>query len=142
MTGAIGWREQLRPGTALRDIVQQATVALIAMDANRLEELARCCVDLNRDLQSESRSEQDWIGFFKEMDGTETSGSEVSVAGNGMPVRLATDLEWEMRLLGQVLYESRANLTVFSRLHRMRLNKELGLANRSKAEREADFGDN
>jgi hypothetical protein len=49
------WQEQLRPGAALQEIVQQATAALIVMDAERLEELARCCADLNRDIEDAER---------------------------------------------------------------------------------------
>jgi hypothetical protein len=92
-----GWREQLRPGVALRGIVQQATAALIAMDAKRLEELAICCADLNRELE-----------------------------GTGGIVEAATDLRasaGDMELLDRILFETRANLSVFSRLHVMRLNQ-------------------
>jgi hypothetical protein len=91
----IGWREQLQPGVALHEIVREATVALISMDAQRLEELARCCVDLNRELQE-----------------------------SGEAAEAATELQCaakDMKLLGRVLFETRANLTVLTRLHVLRL---------------------
>lgn len=93
---AIGWQEHLRPGVELRSIVQQATAALIAMDAERLEELALCCADLNREDRqrdtAEMREPNSFAGVRDEMD-----------------------------LFGGILRETRANLTVLSRLHAIRL---------------------
>ncbi len=92
-----GWREQLQPGQALREIVQQATLALVAMDADRLEELARCCADLNLDLQDPH-----------------------------LRAEAAEEL-WSSRrdlmLLDSILFETRANLSVFTALHQIRHRK-------------------
>jgi hypothetical protein len=101
----VGWQEQLKPGVALREIVQQATAALISMDAERLEELARCCADLNREIES-------------------TGAAMVA----GLVLREA---ENEVKLLGCVLYETRANLTVLSRLYALRLRETGVLRKRS-----------
>src|ERR1700731_2254647 len=108
-----GWREQLRPGVALRGIVQQATAALIAMDAQRLEELALCCADLNREVE-------------------DTGG----IAEAAVDLRASAG---EMELLDRILFETRANLVVFSRLHVMRLNQA---AKWQGPEGNADYGDN
>ena len=121
----VDWQEQLKPGVALRQIVQQATAALVSMDAERLEELARCCADLNR---------------------------EVELSGDAADAALALrEVENDVNLLGRVLYETRANLTVLSRLHALRL-REAGAvrapfeaeASRglSSVERKSDYGDN
>lgn len=93
----IDWQKQLSPGVALREIVSEATAALILMDAERLEELAKCCVDLNRE--------------------TEETGQRHSI------VEVRKHVEGELKLLGQVLFETRANLTVLSRLHTLRLSE-------------------
>ena len=101
----VGWQEQLKPGVALREIVQQATAALISMDAERLEELAKCCADLNREIESKGET-----------------------AKAGLALREA---ESEVKLLGCVLYETRANLTVLSRLFAVRLQETGALRKRS-----------
>jgi len=91
----IAWQEQLRPGVALREVVEQATAALICMDAERLEELARCCVDLNRAIEE-----------------------------NGETLEAANDLRSSQKdvwVLGRVLHETRANYIVLSRLFVLRL---------------------
>ena len=93
----IGWQEQLRPGFRLREVMQQATAALISMDAERLEELALCCADLNREIE-------------------ETG----SAAETLLVLREAAE---DVGLLGRVLYETRANLTVLSRLHAIRIRE-------------------
>jgi len=90
----IGWQKQLRPGVALRGILQEATAALISMDAARLEELARCCSDLNRELHESGEI-------------AETAVELQDAAG-------------DLKLLSCVLYETRANLTVLSRLLALR----------------------
>jgi mRNA degradation ribonuclease J1/J2 len=95
----IEWQEQLRPGVALRAIVAQATAALVAMDAERLEELAKCCADLNREIDRSGESA--------------AAALELRDAGS------------EIRLLDRVLYETRANLTVLSRLHAIRLREAM-----------------
>jgi len=95
----IGWQEQLRPGMALTTIVQQAIAALIAMDAERLEELALCCADLNRGWEENGLSQE--------------AGVHLQSAGS--------DLE----LLKRILHETRANLTVLTQLHTIRLREAL-----------------
>jgi len=112
---AIGWQEQLRPGVELTGIVQQATAALIAMDSERLEELALCCADLNRE----------WDESGAQVHAT----SELRGAGS------------DLSLLKAILSETRANLTVLSRLHTIRLREALFLESRrssSRAEEEAE----
>jgi hypothetical protein len=113
----IGWQEQLRPGVALRKIVRQATEALIAMDASRLEELARCCADLNRELWSGGIPED--VADFEE----------------------AAD---DLKLLDRVLFETRANLTVFTRLHLLRGGEASDQYNKDwkSPERNVAYGDN
>jgi hypothetical protein len=91
------WQEQVQPGVALRTLVQEATTALIAMDAQRLEELSRCCADLNRELQ-----------------------------GTGAMAAAAAEIQYaseDVHLLERVLFETRANLVVLSRLHAIRLRE-------------------
>jgi len=91
----IEWQEQLRPGVALQRIVKEATAALISMDAHRLEELARCCADLNRELQmSEEMNE---------------AAADLKSAAE------------DVKLLERVLFETRANLTVITRLYVLRI---------------------
>jgi hypothetical protein len=46
----IGWQEQLKRVGAVQDVLREATDALVRMDAKRLEELALCCSDLNREV--------------------------------------------------------------------------------------------
>jgi hypothetical protein len=92
------WQEQVQPGAALRTLVQEATIALIAMDAQRLQELARCCADLNRELQG--------------------TGAMAEAAAE---IRCAAE---DVNLLGRVLFETRANLVVLSRLHAIRLHEQ------------------
>ena len=83
------------PSVALREIVLEATAALVQMDTERLEDLARCCIDLNREVGDTRREAE--------------SARELQAASP------------ELALLGQVLYETRANLAVLTRLHTLRL---------------------
>jgi hypothetical protein len=110
----VEWQEQLRPGVALREIVQQATAALISMDAERLEELARCCVDLNREIESAGQT--------------------------GTSALALQEVENDVKLLGRVLFETRANLTVLSRLHAIRLRESGALRLRCAGGRPAYTG--
>lgn len=98
---AICWQEEVRPGAALHSLVQEATTALIAMDAERLEELARCCADLNRELHA--------------------SGTVADTANAIALSRKNVDL------LGRILVETRANLVVLSRLHAIHLRRRLAV---------------
>jgi hypothetical protein len=100
-----GWQEQLKPGATLRGIVQQATVALIAMDADRLEELAICCADLNREPEA--------VGAL-----ADAPASLAAAAG-------------DLALLRCILRESRANLTVLTRVHAIRLREAILAQNRT-----------
>ena len=93
----IGWCEQLRPGVALKEIVAQATLSLIAMDADRLEELAMCCADLNC--------------------GTRQSDPDAATAC------ALQEAAQELHLLDRVLYETRANLLILSRLRALRVRE-------------------
>lgn len=97
MTVLDGSEEQIRPGVPMRELVRQATGALIAMDADRLEDLARCCADLIREV--------------------ETTGNQAEVTA------AVRDAKSELRLLDCVLYETRTNLTVLRRLHALRLQE-------------------
>ena len=124
----IGWQEQVRPGVALRELLTEATVALIAMDAERLEELARCCADLNQEVL--------------ETNDLAHAGAELQQSHQ------------EMKLLQRVLFETRANLTVLSRLHVLRLREISNPSESTSPVREevplrwqgqegsADYGDN
>jgi len=127
----IAWQEQLRPGIALKEIVQQATAALVSMDAERLEELALCCADLNRGSEESGLREEAAIGL-------QGAGS---------------DLE----LLKRILHETRANLSVLTRLHTIRIREAISLEDQQHAgrtperadalrmwsrERTPDYGDN
>lgn len=109
----VGWQEQLRPGIALREIVQQATAALVSMDAERLEELAKCCADLNREIELSGQ--------------TAEAALALQEAGN------------DVKLLDCILYETRANLTVLSRLHALRL-REAGALRRRYGDRLTPYG--
>lgn len=103
------WREELRPGVGLRQIVQQATAALSCMDSERLEELVRCCVDLQCELHHRG-----------------------DLAASSYSAEIRRELEsanWELEVLGRVLCETRANLAVFTRLREIRLrNAVIGSA--------------
>ena len=128
-----GWHERWAPQGTLREIVQQATAALICMDSKRLEELARCCADLNREIQP--------------------AGPPIAVQQNASQ-DVEKDTAYDMELFERILRETRANLTVFSRLHVMRL-REVGMfaegsslygadaiRNLGTQERKAVYGDN
>jgi hypothetical protein len=65
------------------------------MDRPRLDELARCCADLNRELHQSGEMAQ--------------AAAEIQCAAE------------DLKLLGRVLVETRANLLVLSRLHALRL---------------------
>jgi len=77
------------PGQQVTSILAAATEALQAMDADRLEELARCCQDLNRRVEAGTRA----------MLGCELAAKPV-----------------EMEMLRRVLMETRANLVVLTRV--------------------------
>ena len=101
-----GRNGQLRPGDAVREIIQQTTQALISMNAERLEELARCCAALNRDIQEAEK-------------GTNT-------------VVALQESRSDLELLGRVLSRTRSNLIILFRLHALRLG-EVGALQRSRS---------
>jgi len=103
----IEWQEEFQPGVALRQIVHQATEALVRMDADRLEELVRCAADLNREVR----------------DAGDRAASDVEIR------EAASDVN----LLGRILSKTRANLAVLFRLHALRLGRELDSQRRSAA---------
>ena len=104
----MAWREQSRPDLALREIVQQATDALVRMNADRIQELARCCADLNRDLN--------------EMTGWDDQNANAGVYQRRRQFRDdLLKIKPEMDVLGEVLKETRANLSVFTRLQDIEL---------------------
>jgi hypothetical protein len=82
----------------LATIVQQATQALVLMEADRLEELALCCADLTRSDNPRSALEFEDTNLFR--------------------------LREPLRLLECVLFETRANLSILSRLHAMGMTSE------------------
>jgi hypothetical protein len=120
----ICWREELKPGVALRNILRQATASLLEMDADRLEDMARCCADLNRELREKEQLIEAGLVLHE----------------------ASTDIE----LLRLILRETRANLTVFSRLHVRRLRQNGGAAGDgvkgssrwARPGREVEYGDN
>jgi hypothetical protein len=129
----VQWREQMRPGVALRDIVSQATISLIAMDAERLEELARCCMELNRGCGNLPECE---VAGFADGDDSHAGSGMVGIATpdanrawpNASPAPREPGCLWEqmaadLALLDRVLFETRANLIVLSRLHAIRLRE-------------------
>ena len=86
-------------------VVRQATEALVLMDANRLEELALCCADLTR-------------------------GDCWSPEDAGLDGELSR-LREPLRLLECVLFETRANLSILSRLHAMGRLPQMDFAKRA-----------
>ncbi len=107
------WQEQLQTPLALREMVREATEALVRMDAERLEELARCCCDLNRDLHPARMQPI----------GADASVSLVPepIAGIArFPAAASPSMPQEMELFRLVLGETRANLSVLSRLRVLR----------------------
>jgi hypothetical protein len=107
-----GREEKLRPGIAIREIVQQATEALVSMNATRLEELARCCAELNREIDE--------------------TGMRTTTTGALQEFRPDFDL------LGRVLSKTRSNLTILFRLHALRL-AEAGVLQQSRSVGHADY---
>ena len=84
---------------ALKEVVEEASRALACLDANRLEELARSCEALNRDLPS-------W---------------NPDVRAN--LARQAKEAAAEMTVFAGVLEATRANLNVMQRLRDLRAGR-------------------
>jgi len=119
---ACQWGKEMHPGSGLRGLLQEAIEALVLMNADRLEELARCCVDLNRDLPG-------W-----------NEGCQPTTA------RLNVGLGLDLELFGQILQETRANIRVLNRLrtpqfHIAGYSREPAMC-MSAQRREAEYGDN
>ena len=96
--------EELGAGQAnpeLKALVAEASRALAALDAARLEELAACCEALIRKLGPEY-AERDWR---REL------------------ARQAREAESGMAVFGRVLEATQANLNVMKRLKEMRLGE-------------------
>jgi hypothetical protein len=89
----------VRERPVLKEIVVEASKALARLDSNRLEELARSCAALNRDLaplDAETR---------------------LSLAGQ------ARDAAVEMAIFARVMEATRANLNVMERLRDLRAGR-------------------
>jgi hypothetical protein len=93
--------EARRLDPELREIVAEASRALALLDADRLEELARCCQALNRDP----------LGL---------TGLARGDAERADIVRQAREAAGEMAVFARVLDATRANLTVMKRLRALR----------------------
>jgi hypothetical protein len=104
---AVVSREGLFPNW--QSLLQEATEALVRMDANRLEELARCCEDLNRKMQSDC---EDSVQAQKE-------------ALRGMTSEISAQ-KASLAVMSRLLEETRANLRVLTRLHILRLKAAAG----------------
>ena len=117
-------REEPGLGVAIRGLAQGAAAALTSIDPERLEELVRQCTNLKR-LTEKTRTRLH----------AET---------------VAQDNALDIRMLGGVLQETRANLMFFSRLHVIRIRAaELEIdcgfkpaASRQRLRLEDGYGDN
>jgi hypothetical protein len=92
-------KRQLKP--ELKQLVREASDALARLDAERLEELARCCKALNRDWDK-ARSSKHAPQEQTEM------------------ARQAREAAGEFLVFTRVLQATRANLDVMTRLHALR----------------------
>ena len=96
MTGS----KELRGKVELKELVREASAALARLDAERLEELARCCQALNRDRKRGSSLERS--------DGSRKDRIEL--------VRQSREAAGEFVIFTRVLEATRANLEVMMRL--------------------------
>ena len=96
-------------GLGWHQLLQEATEALVRMDADRLEELVRCCEDLNRQQQAVPRSR--------------AAARDERMAG--MRQERAS-----LAVMARLLQETRANLRVLTHLHVLRLKEAAGDAER------------
>lgn len=121
---------------AWQGLLQEATDALVRMDADRLEELARCCADLNRQIQVASpprRSAREGV----------SSADSASFSMRGLEQQLSAQRA-SMAVMARLLAETRANLRVLTRLHMLRLKAAESLHPDVWHSRPAgvDYGDN
>ncbi len=140
-----------RSRVELTGLVREATASLVRMDADRLEELARCCRDLNRepaeranqrvDVQAVRQPEQRLSQFdghnqgqFRDQNRNQFSDQNrdqfrASESPDPDSMRdLTGELSQElaaqrasMDVFARLLVETRANLRVLSHLHALRL---------------------
>ncbi len=106
--------EAKRQDACWQELLQEATEALIQMDADRLEELARCCADLNRQPKQSRRSK---------------APSPLSIPRRSIAISTAAGVSAErqsLATLARLLEETRANLRVLTHLHLLRLKAEAG----------------
>lgn len=110
-------------------LLQEATEALVRMDADRLEELVRCCSDLNRQRKVSPRS-----------------APEATADENRRLVRLTQDGPASLAVMARLLEETRVNLRVLTHLHMIRLKEAAGDSEKWHAWHHrtvrTDYGDN
>ena len=94
-------KEALWSGRWLQYLVQQATEALIALEGNRLEELARDCARISQLDAPEASSAQQIRSAIKEQ-----------------------SLDLGLKIYAAVLEETRANLSILGRLHVAGVNQQ------------------
>ncbi len=121
--------ESKRQDACWQELLQEATEALVQMDAERLEELARCCADLNRQPKRSRSARGPW---------------QQSVA-HRQAAAVAKERE-SLAILERLLEETRANLRVLTHLHLLRLKAEAGTQEQWESWRHrpagAGYGDN
>ncbi len=108
-------------GDGWHELLQEATDALVRMDADRLEELVRCCEDLNRQQQASPRK-------------------VATALANRATVRQMQEELASLAVMGRLLEETRANLRVLTHLHVLRLKEAAGDAEKWSAWRHSASG--
>ena len=157
-----------RSRVELTGLVREATASLVRMDADRLEELARCCRDLNRepaeranqrvDVQAVRQPEQRLSQFdghnqgqFRDQNRDQFRASESPDPDSmrDLTGELSQELAAQrasMDVFARLLVETRANLRVLSHLHALRLRaagvEEFALSGLERSGREVGYGDN
>ena len=94
--------EDQQSGMSMLEIVRQATAALTKMNVERLEDLAQCCEDLNPSSLGVSLARCG--GFVSGWNGCQDDFLDI-----------------DLRVLGQILEETRANLSLLERLRVSRI---------------------
>ncbi len=119
-------------------LLQEATDALVRMDADRLEELARCCADLNRQMQSVTAGSGTALSSRRV-----ASSDRAAFSMKGLEQQLSAQRA-SMAVMARLLAETRANLRVLTRLHMQRLKAAESLHPDVWHSRPAgvDYGDN
>lgn len=111
--------EAKRQDACWQELLQEATEALIQMDADRLEELARCCADLNRQ-PKRSRSAK-----ATSPQSTPHRSTASQFTPSSFPAGVSAERQ-SLATLARLLEETRANLRVLTHLHLLRLKAEAG----------------